>query len=176
MSAGTISQAAYDRIGGVMTRALTGLSPEQLRTQPAGPESNPIGWMAFHLSRGHDANFSNLLGQETAWAAERWYERFGVPADRSSGIGDSLDDVRAFDPIDAETMLGYWEAARARSRALLGSLTDADLDKPTPPRPGSTMEETVKATIARSTSDTFQHIGQIAYVRGLVDKHGWYGA
>ena len=38
------------------------------------------------------------------------------------------------------------------------------------------MEETVKATIARSTSDTFQHIGQIAYVRGLVDKHGWYGA
>ena len=47
MSAGTISQAAYDRIGGVMTRALTGLSPEQLRTQPAGPESNPIdkhGW------------------------------------------------------------------------------------------------------------------------------------
>ena len=177
MSAGTISQAAFDRIDGVMKRALAGLTVEQLRTQPAGPESNPIGWMAWHLSRVHDTNFSNLLGREQAWVAERWFERFGLPADRGSGGGDSLDDVRAFDPIDAETTLGYWEAARGRSRAFLDALADADLDTPTPARPSSTnTEETYARTVARVTSDTFQHIGQIAYARGLVDRHGWYGA
>ena len=176
MSTGAISQAAYDRIGGVMTRALNGLSVDQLRRQPAGPESNPIGWMAWHLSRVHDANFSNLLGQEQAWVAEGWHEKFGLSADTGSGGGATLDDVRAFDPIDAETVLGYWEAVRSRSRALLDSLTDADLEKPTPPRPRSTMQETFQGTVARVTSDTFQHIGQIAYARGLVDEHGWYGA
>ena len=177
MSAGSIPQAAFDRIDGVIKRALAGLTVEQLRKQPAGPESNPIGWMAWHLSRVHDTNFSNLLGQEQAWVAERWHERFGLPVDRGSGIGDTLDAVRAFDPIDAETTLGYWEAARARSRAFLDALSDADLDTPTPARPGSAnSQETYKLTVARVTSDTFQHIGQIAYARGLVDAHGWYGA
>ena len=177
MSTGAISQAAFDRIDGVMKRALDGLSIEQLRRQPAGPESNPIGWIAWHLSRVHDANFSNLLGQDQAWVAERWHERFGLPADVGSGSGDTLDAVRAFDPVDAETTLGYWEAARSRSRAFLDSLTEADLDKPSPPRPGSSSgPETFQQTVARVTSDTFQHIGQIAYARGLVDKHGWYGA
>ncbi|MCH8848339.1 MAG: DinB family protein [Chloroflexi bacterium] len=178
MSAGTIPQAAFDRIDGVMKRALAGLTVEQLRTQPAGPESNPIGWIAWHLSRTHDTNFSNLLGQEQAWVAEQWFERFGLPADCGTGNGDSLDDVRAFDPIDAETTLGHWEAARARSRAFLEALTDADLDTPTPARPNAgpaNTQETYKLTVARVTSDTFQHIGQIAYARGLVDRHGWYG-
>ena len=103
MSAGTIPQAAFDRIDSVMKRALAGLSAEQLRTQPAGPDSNPIGWMAWHLSRVHDTNFSNLLGQGQAWVTEGWHERFGLPAALGSGGGDSLDDVRAFDPIAAAT-------------------------------------------------------------------------
>ena len=68
MSAGTVPQATLERIGGVLLRALDGLSVEQLRSQPAGPDSNPIGWLAFHLSRVHDSNFSNLLGKEQAWS------------------------------------------------------------------------------------------------------------
>ena len=152
MSAGTIPQAAFDRIDSVMKRALAGLSAEQLRTQPAGPDSNPIGWMAWHLSRVHDTNFSNLLGQGQAWVTEGWHERFGLPATLGSGGGDSLDDVRAFDPLDAATTLGYWDAARARSRAFLDALTDAGLDTPTPPRPSSANnEETYAQTVARVT-------------------------
>jgi hypothetical protein len=52
MGAGTVPDATFDRVGGIFLRALDGLSIEQLRKQPAGPESNPIGWIAFHLSRG----------------------------------------------------------------------------------------------------------------------------
>ena len=136
MSAGTIPQAAFDRIDSVMKRALAGLSAEQLRTQPAGPDSNPIGWMAWHLSRVHDTNFSNLLGQGQAWVTEGWHERFGLPAALGSGGGDSLDDVRAFDPIAAATTLGYWEAAHAPSRPFLAALTDARPNTPPPPPQG----------------------------------------
>ena len=162
----------YDHVNDVLVRALTGLTAEQLRVQPAGPDSNPIGWMAWHLTRGHDANFSSLSSLEQLWVAEGWHQRFGQSIE-ARGIGDSLDDVRAFDPVDAETLLGYWNAARARSRFYLDDLTDKDLNQPAPrPVPGY---EIVKLTISRTASDTTQHIGQIAYARGLVDRHGWYG-
>ncbi len=81
MGAGTIPDATFDRIGAVLTRALEGLTFEQLKRQPAGPESNPIGWLAFHLIRVHDINFSHLLKKDTVWSAEKWYEKFGVPAE-----------------------------------------------------------------------------------------------
>jgi phage shock protein PspC (stress-responsive transcriptional regulator) len=176
-SAGTVPNATLDRVGSVLLRALDGLTVEQLRRQPAGLESNPVGWMTWHLSRVHDMNFSNLLGREQAWVEERWYERFGLTAETGTGGRSTLDEVRAFDPVDAATLLGYWEVARARSRRFLDDLKAEDVDKPTPERPGSqTPPETYRVTIARVTSDTSQHIGQVAYARGLVDRHGWYGA
>ena len=175
MSAGAISNAAYDRIGGVLRRALTGLSRDQLTVQPAGPESNPIGWLAWHLTRTQDKNYSLLLGEEEAWAAGGWAQRFGLDADRGSGNGDSLDQVRAFDPIDADTLLAYFDVCREKSRRFLDAVTEADLDAPSPASAASA-NETVRVSVARVTGDLIQHIGQIAYIRGLVDRHGWYGA
>lgn len=174
MSAGEISNAAYDRIGGVFQRALTGLTIEQLKAQPSGPESNPIGWLAWHLSRTQDKNYSQLLGEDELWAAGGWCARFGLPADRGTGNGDSLEQVRAFDPIDSDTLIAYFEAARERSRRFLESVTDDDLEKPS--AAGVVRDETIKLSVARVTGDLIQHTGQIAYVRGLVDRHGWYGA
>jgi hypothetical protein len=176
MSVGAISQAAFDRIGDTLTRALSGLSREQITRQPAGPESNPIGWIAWHLARVHDTNFSNLLGTEQAWKAEGWAEKFGLSPETKSGGRSTLDEVRAFDPVDADTLIAYWQAARTRSRELLDKLQEADLDKPTPAGASAQRNETYKITIARVTSDAFQHVGQICYARGLVDRHGWYGA
>ena len=174
MSAGEISNAAYDRIGGVFHRALTGLTVNQLKAQPAGPEGNPIGWLAWHLTRTQDKNYSLLLGEEEAWIADGWHERFGLPANNHSGIGDSPDRVREFDPIDADTLIAYFGVAREKSRRFLEALSDDDLEKPSPA--GVAQNETIKITVARVTGDLIQHSGQIAYVRGLVDRHGWYGA
>ena len=174
MSAGEISNAAYDRIGGVFRRALDGLSVEQLKAQPSGPESNPIGWLAWHLARTQDKNYALLLGEEEAWTADGWHQRFGLPADRGTGNGDSLQQVQAFDPVDAQTLIAYFEAAREKSRRFLDALSDGDLEQPS--AAGIDRNETIKISIARVTGDLIQHTGQIAYVRGLVDRHGWYGA
>ena len=172
MSAGALLNATFDHLSDVLVRALTGLSIEQLRTQPAGPESNPIGWMSWHLTRGHDSRFSSLSGREHLWVAEGWHAKFGLGIE-ARGLSATLEEVRVFDPVDAETLLGYWSAARARSSAYLESMSDEELEKPVArPLPGY---PTVKLSIARTASDTSQHIGQIAYARGLVDHHGWYG-
>ena len=106
--------------------------------------------------------------------ADGWCERFGQPADRGSGNGDSLEQVRAFDPIDSDTLIAYFETAREKSRRFLEAVTDDDLEKPS--AAGVARDETIKLSIARVTGDLIQHTGQIAYVRGLVDRHGWYGA
>ncbi len=177
MGAGTVSDALFDRVGGVFLRALDGLSIEQLRKQPAGPESNPIGWIAFHLTRVHDATFSNLLGKDQVWIEGKWYQRFNLPPETKSLSGSTLDQVRAFDPVGSDVLASYWQAARARSHEFLESLRYEDIEALAPMRPDSTFPpETHRLTIARVTSDASQHIGQVAYVRGLVDRYGWYGA
>ncbi len=175
MGVGTISNAVYDRIGGVLERALTGLTLEQLITQPAGPESNPIGWVAWHLARTQDHNYSILLNKPSLWVEKKWHEQFNLPENAGTGNGDSLEKVRAFDPINSDTLLSYFKAARERSREFLDNLTEEDLDSPSPESMRE-RDQILKVTIARVTGDLMQHIGQIAYIRGLVDEHGWYGA
>ncbi|HCH35871.1 MAG TPA: hypothetical protein DEU64_04345, partial [Dehalococcoidia bacterium] len=91
MGVGTISNAVYDRIGGVLERALTGLTLEQLTTQPAGPESNPIGWVAWHLARTQDHNYSILLNKPSLWVEKKWHEQFNLPENTGTGNGDSLE-------------------------------------------------------------------------------------
>ncbi|MQF87396.1 MAG: DinB family protein [SAR202 cluster bacterium] len=175
MGVGTISNAVYDRIGGVLERALTGLTYEQLTTQPAGRESNPIGWIAWHLIRTQDHNYSILADKASLWIENEWHKQFNLPQDRGTGNGDSLDQVRSFDPISSELLLSYHKAARERSREYLENLSEEDLDRPSPESMRE-RDQVVKVTIARVTGDLMQHIGQIAYIRGLVDEHGWYGA
>jgi hypothetical protein len=177
MGVGTISDAAFERVGSVLLRALDGMSVEQLRTQPAGPESNPMGWLAFHLSRVHDRSFSAVAGKEQVWVEGKWYEKFGLTAETGSLGGSTLDQVRAFDPISAELLSDYWKAVRERSREFLLALTEEDLKTPTAAGVGPPNQpETWALTVARVIGDTHQHVGQVAYARGLVGEHGWYGA
>ena len=98
-----------------------------------------------------------------------------MPENTGTGNGDSLEKVRAFDPINSDTLLSYFKAARERSREFLDNLTEEDLDSPSPESMRE-RDQILKVTIARVTGDLMQHIGQIAYIRGLVDEHGWYGA
>ena len=175
MGVGTISNAVYDRIGGVLERALTDLTHEQLTIQPAGPESNPIGWIAWHLIRTQDHNYSILTDKSTLWVSQEWYKYFNLSENIGTGNGDSLEQVRQFNPINSELLLSYYRAVRERSREYLENLNEGDLDCPSP-EPMRERDQVIRVTIARVTGDLMQHIGQIAYIRGLVDEHGWYGA
>ena len=51
------------RIEDELGQALKGLTVEDLNLQPA-PDCNSIGWLAWHLTRSHDRNMSELMGEE----------------------------------------------------------------------------------------------------------------
>jgi hypothetical protein len=50
---------AFDRVRGVVHRAVGGLSPEQLAFQVA-PEANSIAWLVWHLTRIQDDHVAGV--------------------------------------------------------------------------------------------------------------------
>ena len=78
MTSAELLADTFDRIRGVVGRALDGLTDEQL-TEQVGPVANPISWLVWHLTRIQDDHVCDVAGIEQAWIAQGWYERFGLP-------------------------------------------------------------------------------------------------
>ena len=164
-----------DRNEAILFAALDGLTSAQLHEQP-GPDSNPIGWLMWHLSRVQDNHVSAMEGSEHVWVAQLWYEQFGRdddPGDR--GRGHSSEQVAEFRSPDVETLLAYYQAVRSRTDAFLDGLGEADLDRAVPNLAGDgtvPMHVRLEMTLV----DNIQHSGQIAYLRGLLKGKGWLAA
>lgn len=172
MNAAAIIEDALGRVAEDLPRLLNGLSPDQLRQQPK-PDCNPIGWTVWHLARVHDAQVSNLAGEDQAWTALGWAERFGrEPNKRDTGFGDTPEQVAAFDPVDVQTLIGYHDAVWERTRAYLATLSDADLDRVLN-EPRWNPMPTVGVRLVSTINDCTLHLGEAAYIRGLLEGKGW---
>jgi uncharacterized damage-inducible protein DinB len=157
---------AYEQIQGTLRRALDGLSAEQL-TARVGPEANTIAWLAWHLLRVQDDHVAEVAGSEQVWTADGWADRFDLPFDTSAiGYRFSSDDVAAVRIDSPDLLLGYGAAVHERTAAFLRGLSDEDLDRVVdddwdPP-------VTLGVRLVSVLSDDLQHVGQAAYVRGLL--------
>ena len=59
--------------------ALEGLTPDDMMWK-AGPESNPIGWILWHMTRVEDMWFQFFIQrQPEIWERDGWNEKFGLP-------------------------------------------------------------------------------------------------
>ena len=159
----------YVRISQVLDRALEGLTQDDLNQQP-NPDSNSMGWLAWHLTRVQDRAIADLAGEEQLWIKDEWYSRFIRPADpQDVGVGHSSEDLAAFRSPDAQTLLAYHHAVLERSKHYINNLSQTDLDReidhPRYPRVGLRLPAII--------SDNLQHAGQVAYVRGLLKGKGW---
>src|SRR3954464_11802370 len=120
---------AYEQIQGTLSRAIDGLDAEQL-SHRVGPESNTIGWLAWHLLRVQDDHLADVAGTEQVWTADGWADRFGLPFDTSAtGYGFSPEQVARGRIESADLLLGYAAAVHERTAAFLGKLSDEDLDR-----------------------------------------------
>lgn len=159
---------AYEQIQGTLRDALDGRSADQL-TARVGPEANTIAWLAWHLLRVQDDHVAEVAGADQVWTADGWADRFDLPFDASAtGYGFSADDVAAVRVESAELLLGYAAAVHERTAAFLRGLSDSDLDRVVdenwdPP-------VTLGARLVSVLSDDLQHVGQAAYVRGLLES------
>jgi hypothetical protein len=163
---------AFGRIDEGMRQTLQGLTPEQLAFRPHD-EANSIGWLAWHLTRVEDDHMSDLAGRPEAWVADGWHRRFDKPADEEdTGFGYSSAQVAAFRPSSAALLLEYFAAVHARTREYLRGVEPADLDRELD-EPQWDPPVTAGVRTVSVIDDCLQHVGQMAYVRGLIEKRHW---
>lgn len=154
-----------------LNRAVDGLSDEQIYQQPS-PDTNSIGWLAWHLSRWKDRFPARVSGTPEVWVSEGWAERFGMDAD-ATGLGDTPEQVAAFRP-DRELLFGYVEAAHRWTVERVAAMTDEELVKPYQYAPSQEPRPAWRG-LTGIIMDFTQHTGQIAYLRGLITGFGWRG-
>ena len=160
-----------NRSDSVLRRALEELTVEDLRKQPAGEGSNPIGWLVWHLSRARDMLVAGLSGQPTIWESDGWAARFGM---EGNGPRFKPEDVHTFDPKDLATLTGYFEAVAQQTAAVVEKLTPDDLAKTIPSPVADRPPQTVGSRLSAVLNDNIQHIGQVAYLRGVLRGQGWF--
>lgn len=159
---------AFGRVHEEVPQVLAGLSPEQLLWR-ADAAANPIAWLVWHLSRVQDDHVAGLDGGEQVWTSGGWMERFGLPyRPRAIGYGQSSDDVGAFEVGDPDLLGGYHAAVHDRTVAVLegfgaddyARIVDRNWDPPV----------TAAVRLVSVVNDITQHLGQAAYVRGLLER------
>jgi hypothetical protein len=171
MSTTDLYADAIRRSDADLRRALDDLSTEELKNQPGGQGSNPIGWLVWHLTRTRDNISSSIVGGTSVWETGSWGARFGMEGELPRF---APADVHLFDPKDFATLVGYFDAVAEQSLKIVEGLTDADMDRMVestiPGRPA----QPVTSRLAVILNDNIQHVGQVAYLRGLIRGHGWY--
>ncbi len=157
----------FERVREYLRSALDGLDADQLAHRIA-PGANPIGWLAWHLLRVQDDHVADVAGREQVWTAEGWAERFGLPIEPgATGYGFGPDEVDRVRVPDVDLLLGYADAVHARTTEFLRGVEADDLDRVVdtswdPP-------VTLGVRLVSVISDDLQHVGQAAYVRGLLE-------
>ena len=157
---------AYEQVEETLTGTVEGLAPGDLNRR-VQPGANPVGWLAWHLLRVQDDHVADVAGTEQVWTAEGWSGRFGLPVDdAATGYGMTDAEVDAVRVPSADLLLGYSRAVHVRTAEFLRGLSDDDLDRVVdtswdPP-------VTLGVRLVSVLSDDFQHLGQAAYVRGLL--------
>jgi hypothetical protein len=165
----TFAVALLEAAHRTLKQATDDITDEQLFHQPT-PETNSMGWLAWHLSRWKDHFAADAVGEDQVWVSQGWAVRFDMDSDRT-GQGDTLEQVAAFKP-SRELLFGYIEAAQEAVVDRVGRISGDRFEEPSQYAPGG-QERPVWRSLVGTTMDFAQHTGQIAYVRGLVTGYGW---
>lgn len=148
---------------------LRGLEAEVLNTLVPGPSSrgSSIAWLVWHAARQQDAQVAHLAGVAQVWMSGGWGERLGIQrGEAATGFGDTPDQVAAVQVSDPHELLAYVQAVTDATLGYLRTLDEAALDDvvDTSWEPPVTRGVRIISTIDDATA----HLGQAAYVRGLL--------
>lgn len=149
-------------------QVLEGIDADVLNQMPDGQHSS-IAWLIWHAARQQDAQIAQLADIRQTWRVEGWAERFALDRPtEATGFGDSPADVAKVRVTDPALLIGYLEAEVTQVIDYLGRLSTADLDdivdvQWTPPVTRGTR-------IVSTIDDAVAHLGQAAYLRGLLQN------
>ncbi|HUY29375.1 MAG TPA: DinB family protein [Acidimicrobiales bacterium] len=158
----------YGRIPPLARSAVGGLDATALAVRPA-VDANSIGWLVWHLARVQDHHVAELLDSDQLWAGGDWARRCGLEPDPAdTGYGHSAEQVGSVLPEGPEVLLEYLDAVDRRTRTMLVGLVPEDLDRVVDRRWDPPV--TLGVRLVSVADDCLQHLGQAAYVRGLLGR------
>jgi len=166
MDTSGILEDAFGRVRGTLHRTIDALTLEQLSFR-LDPDSNSIAWLIWHLTRIQDDHVADVAGLEQVWTAKGWADRFGLRLPVSdTGYGHTSEEVEAV-RARAEMLTGYYDETHEQTLRYLGRITAGDLDRVVdeswdPP-------VTLGVRLVSVINDNLQHVGQAAYIRGIVE-------
>lgn len=154
-----------DRMQRAVVKAVDGLTNEELTWRPR-PEANPIGFILWHQVRVEDAFVQGMIQQKPhLWVSEKWCQKLNLSENpKDSGYGYTAEQVAAFAVPELEDLSGYAEAVRARTVEYLKGMPPDKFDEVIQTVFG---ELTIGQIFSLLLCEITQHIGQIAYLRGL---------
>jgi uncharacterized damage-inducible protein DinB len=158
----------YGRIPPLAEGAVDGLSKDQLTWRPA-PDANTIAWLIWHLARVQDHHIAELLDTEQLWSNGEWGPRFGLESDpANTGYGHTPEQVGAVRPEGSAALTEYLAEVDRQTRRFLESVEPQDLERIVDRRWDPPV--TMAVRLVSIADDCLQHVGQAAYVRGLLDS------
>ena len=167
MTVAELLRDLFERVATDVHGAVEGLDLGAL-TYRLDDDANSIAWLVWHLTRVQDDHVAEVAGTEQAWTADGWVGRFGLPFPRgATGYGHGSGDVAAV-RVDAEKLLGYFDAVHARTLRYVDGLTEADLDRIVDERWDPPV--TLGVRLVSVADDDIQHAGQAALVRGVAER------
>jgi DinB superfamily len=166
MDASEILIEAAGRIPAAAQQVLAGIDSPALHSQPAG-RGNSIAWLVWHAARQLDAQLAALTGDDQVWSRDDWAQRLGIDrGPQEIGFGDSLADVAAIRVSDPTLLAAYLSDAVAELVGYLATTTEATLDEVVDTRWDPPVTRGVR--LISIIDDAVAHLGQAAYVRGVV--------
>lgn len=166
MTLGDLLVDAFGRIREGVHGVVEGLSADDLAARPTR-HANSIAWLVWHLTRIQDDHIADVAGFDQVWTAQGWYDRFALPfPPEATGYAHSSDDVARLSEVDGERLLGYYDAVHEQTLGYVSGLGPDDLDRVVDTRWDPPV--TLGVRLVSILNDDQQHVGQAAYVRGLL--------
>lgn len=159
---------AFGRIAELVRDVADGLSTEEL-TFRVDPDANTIAWLLWHLTRIQDDHVAAAAGTEQVWTSGGWARRFDLPfEDAAHGYGHDSEDVAAVAPESAELLAEYHDAVYEQTLEFLETVGADDLDRVVDERWDPPV--TLAVRLVSVVSDDLQHVGQAAFIRGVLER------
>ncbi len=155
----------FTRIDEEARLVVDGLDVERLAHRPS-PSANSIAWLVWHLTRIQDDHVAHVADVEQVWTAQGYAERFALPFPAAdTGYGHGEDEVAAV-RTEADLLADYLAAVTAQTLTFLATLEQDDLDRVVDKRWDPPV--TLGVRLVSVVMDDAEHLGQAAYVRGLL--------
>ncbi|MBW0013059.1 mycothiol transferase [Mycobacterium sp.] len=130
------------------------------------PKANSIAWLIWHSARVQDVQLADVAGVEQVWTRDGWVDRFGLDLPRDdTGYGHGPDEVAKV-RAPADLLCSYYHAVHKLTLEYIATVTAEELSRIVdtnwdPP-------VTASARLVSIIDDCAQHLGQAAYLRGII--------